>query len=155
VTLDAPTFERTLQLHRGFGRVFCDWRPRTHVGEPAVDELDEYIATVLGEVHDEQWTRGGYRQVSERYARQLATFWLARNLADAELPAVTEPASPILEPFFGLFTASPAFFTNAAKEAPANGVPPSFMTKTLLDWDAGIVAVDEHTIGAVWFADED
>ena len=155
MTLDAATFERTLQVHRGFGRVFCDWGQRTGVGEPAADELDAYIATVLGELLDEQWTRGGYRQISSRYARQLVTFWLTRNLADTELPATTDPESPIVEPFFGLFTADPVFFTNAAKEFPSSGAPPAFMTKTVLDWDAGIIVVDQSQIGMLWFADED
>jgi hypothetical protein len=162
VTLDATTFERTMQMHRGFGRVFCDWRPRTHVGEPAADELDEYVAMVFGDVHDDQWSRGGYRQVSAQYARQLVAFWLANNLADEappplpkEVPAGADVAASATKPFFDLFTEDPTFFTNVSQAFPAHGASTAFMTKTIHDRDAGVIVADRNQIGLFWFADDE
>jgi hypothetical protein len=161
VTPDPATFEYVLQAKRGFGRVFCDWRPRTQVGEPAFPELDAYVAIVFDEVHDEQCSRGGYRQVSAQYARQLVMFWLANNLAD-EAPSPLPKEAPagdvdaaVVKPFFDLFTDEPVFFTNASQAFPAHGAGSAFMTKTVHDCDAGIVVADRNQIGLLWFADDE
>jgi hypothetical protein len=64
VTADPAMLERALQVQRGFGRVFCDWRERSRTGEVGFPELDDYVALVFGDVHDDQSTQGGYRQIN-------------------------------------------------------------------------------------------
>lgn len=142
MTVDPPTLEHVLQAQRGFGRVVCDWQPRTHADEPHADELDAYIETVLADMLDDQQAPDAYRQVSAQYARQLVAFWLANNLAEGTPPVGTEVESSVLQPFFGLFSADPVFFTSTA-------------TKTLHDHDAGIVVADRNQIGMIWFADDE
>jgi len=154
VTLEPATFEAALQAQRGFGRVFSDWRDRSRTGEPTPDELDDYVALVFGAVHDSEWTRGGYRQVSAREARRQLAFWLERNLEDGATPAGDFEAA-IIEPFFRQFGAGTSYFSNTSQAFPANGAHSAFMTKTLHDWDAGIIAVDDVRIGLVWFADDE
>ena len=154
MTLDPATFEAALQAQRGFGRVFCDWRDRSRIGEPTPDELDDYVALVFGAVHDSQWTRGGYRQVSAREARRQLAFGLERNLEEWAPPASNVEAA-IIEPFFRQFGPGTSYFTNMSQAFPVHGAASAFMTKTLHDLDAGIIAVDEARIGLVWFADDE
>lgn len=142
MTLDPAVFEYALLAHRGFGRVFCDWRPRTLSGEPTFDELDEYVAMLLADVHDDQWTRGAYRQVSAQYARELVVFWLANNLSEGTPPVEADADASVVKAFFGVFADNPVFFTGTA-------------TKTLHDRDAGIVVADRSQIGMLWFADDE
>jgi hypothetical protein len=142
VTVDPAVFEYALLAQRGFGRVFCDWRPRTRSGEPTFDELDEYVAMVLADVHDDQRTPGAYRQVSAQYARQLVVSWLANNLTEGTPPVGGDADASVAQPFFGVFTEEPVFFTGTA-------------TKTLHDCDAGILVVDRSQIGLLWFADDE
>lgn len=142
MTLDPAAFEHALLVHRGFGRVFCDWRQRNQTGEPALAELDAYAATVLDDVLDDQSARDGYRQVSAQYAGQLVAFWLAHNLAEGTPPVDADADASIVKPFFALFAEGPVFFTSTA-------------TKTLHDRDAGIVVADRTQIGMLWFADDE
>jgi hypothetical protein len=146
--------ERALQAQRGFGRVFCDWRERSRTGEAGPDELDDYVAMVFGDVHDEQWTRGGYRQVSAAEARHQLAFWLETNLEHGA-PTGADVESAAIEPFFRVFGTGTRYFTNVSHAWRAHGATSGFMTKTLHDWDAGIIAVDDTRIGLVWFADDE
>ena len=122
--------------------MFCDVRQRTRDGDPSLDELDEYVAIVFDEVHDDQWTRGAYREVSAQYARQLVAFWLAHNLAEGTPPVDADADASVVKPFFDGFSEQPVFFTGTA-------------TKTLHDFDAGIIVADRGHIGLLWFADDE
>ncbi|HUS26882.1 MAG TPA: hypothetical protein VMZ53_00180 [Kofleriaceae bacterium] len=152
---EPDTLQHYLQTQRGFGRVFCDWRERSRQGEPEPTELDEYVASLFGDVLDDQWARGGYRQVSAREARHQLAFWLEKNLEEGAAPAGSMLESAAIEPFFKLFGAGTSYFTNASMQFPAHGTSSAFMTKTLHDYDAGVIAVDDVRIGLVWFADDE
>lgn len=139
---------RAIEAVRGYGWVVVDWRARDSHGAPSDAELEAYLATAgitgLGEGNT---SPGGWREITDAEARHLVAHWSQHSLSYGRPPTGSGGVCSVIEPWFALFATAARCFTNT------NG--PASTPKTGHTFDAGVVLVDDHRIGAVWFADED
>ena len=82
-----------LQEERGFGAVFCEWRPRVGDGEAGARERDEFVFAALGSEAD---TRGkdGYREVTAAEARHIVAHWMRHSMAYGRPLSGSGPSRP-------------------------------------------------------------
>ena len=143
-----------LQEERGFGAVFCEWRPRVGDGEAGARERDEFVFAALGSEAD---TRGkdGYREVTAAEARHIVAHWMRHSMAYGRPLSGSGLVSEVAEPFFRVFSAARYFTNLSVTRTPTGGAFSQFTSKTKHTFDTGVVATDAVQIGMVWFADED